>query len=481
MRATVVTRESRAIAIGTRLLCIAVLIAGAASAHARGVSPYLPLARSPEIERAIERAMILAGQPIVRRPIAAATVLDALPRVCERDAILCERVETYLDGYTKRVGLSHASIAAAAGDDVAVPLPNRHGLSAASDYELSAEIYWQPSDYVIVTGGVNAAEDAPAPTGSMVSIGNEHFQVDVGYRDHWYSPMTDSAMLIGTQAETMPSVTVSNYTPLSRLNFRYEIFLAEMSESDDIAVEGGTTSGSPRLAGMHLSIEPFPGWSFAVNRIIQFGGGERGGDSFNDFFNALFDPNEFDNTGTPGDFGNQAASFTAQWLSAGALPYAVYFEYAGEDTSRRNNTKLGNVGVSAGLRLPRIGPNLDLTFEIGERQNGWYVHHIYGDGLVHEGGVIGHWGADWRVPRDPVGARSAMARIGWEASGGALYEATLRTLENESYTAPEYERGHSLDLRYSRRWNQFYVGGELNVGEDTLGNAYSRASAFVRF
>ncbi len=464
------------------LTAIAAVLVWLASscAHARGVSPYLPLGQSPEIERAVERAMILADQPIMRRPVAAATVLDALPRTCERDATLCERVGNYLDGYKKTLGLSHASLAAGAGDDRAVPLPNRHGLTADSGYEASAEVYWQPSDYLIVTGGLNTTDGATAPTGSMVSVGNEYLQLDIGYRDHAYSPMSDSAMLIGAQAETMPSITLSNYAPLSGVNFRYEVFLAQMSESSDIAIDGGLTSGSPRLAGMHLSIEPLPGWSIALNRIVQFGGGERD-DAFGDFVDALFRPNEFDNTGTAGDFGNQAASVTTQWTASGALPYAVYFEYAGEDTSVSKDYLLGNVGLSAGLRFPRIGPGLDLTFEASEWQNGWYTHHIYGDGLTHEGRVIGHWGADWRTSGDGVGAQSLMARVGWEAPGGALYEATLRALENERYTPTDYENGYAVDLRYSRRWHEFYVGGEINVGSDTLGNSYSRVSAFVRF
>ena len=41
-------------------------------AAARGVSPYLPLQMSPEIERQIERLLILADRPVIQRPIAAA-------------------------------------------------------------------------------------------------------------------------------------------------------------------------------------------------------------------------------------------------------------------------------------------------------------------------------------------------------------------------------------------------------------------------
>jgi hypothetical protein len=49
---------------------------------ASGVSPYLPLNLAPEIEREIERLLILADKPVITRPIAAATVLDALPAEC---------------------------------------------------------------------------------------------------------------------------------------------------------------------------------------------------------------------------------------------------------------------------------------------------------------------------------------------------------------------------------------------------------------
>ena len=62
------------------------------SAFARGVTPYLPLNLEPETEAQIERVLILAGKPIMRRPIAAATVLDALPKACAIDQVLCEQV-----------------------------------------------------------------------------------------------------------------------------------------------------------------------------------------------------------------------------------------------------------------------------------------------------------------------------------------------------------------------------------------------------
>src|SRR6266478_9254435 len=85
-----------------------------AGAWARGVSPYLPLNLEPEIEAQIERVLILADEPVIRRPIAAATVLDALPKACRIDQALCQRVGRYLARYTHTSDLTHASIEGAA-------------------------------------------------------------------------------------------------------------------------------------------------------------------------------------------------------------------------------------------------------------------------------------------------------------------------------------------------------------------------------
>ena len=65
---------------------------GAAPALARGVSPYLPLHQSPEIERKIERLLILADRPVLTRPIAAATVLTGR-RNSKADGAECRQKE----------------------------------------------------------------------------------------------------------------------------------------------------------------------------------------------------------------------------------------------------------------------------------------------------------------------------------------------------------------------------------------------------
>src|SRR5687768_8773921 len=101
----------------SRIVQVAIAVAAgllSGEAMAQGPSPYLPLNLSPEIERQIDQVLLLAGRPIVRRPMAAATVLDALPDACRIDALLCERVRAYLSSYTGRYGITHASVEGAA-------------------------------------------------------------------------------------------------------------------------------------------------------------------------------------------------------------------------------------------------------------------------------------------------------------------------------------------------------------------------------
>jgi hypothetical protein len=451
-----------------------------AIAEARGVSPYLPLGISPEIERKIERVLILAEQPALKRPLAAATVLDALPRACERDAVLCEEVQSYLRSLTRSTGISYTSVAAGGGSGPDTAMPNRHGMSTRSGYEAAASAYWQPSDHLFVAVGALAYEGEATPTGTVVSLGREYLQVDVGFRDRAWSPFQDSAMLLGTQSATMPSVTVSNFAPFTRWNLRYEAFLGRMSESDTIGFEARNTSGNPRLFGLHLSVEPLPGWSLGVSRLMQYGGGERN-DSLSDLVDAFFNPSDRDNLGSTAEFGNQVAALSSQFVIGEPLPMTVYFEYAGEDTSTLSNFRLGNTSLSAGVSFPKLGERLSATFELAEWQNAWYVHHIYRDGLRNEGHVIGHWGADWRVLDESIGARSMTARIGIDRTFGGLLEATYRQLDNDVYGSVDYRTARQLDARYSRRWQQWYVGGEVTLGRDVFGESYSRVAAFIRF
>jgi hypothetical protein len=460
------------------------------AALAGGVSGYLPLNLEPEMERQIERVLILADEPILKRPFSVALVELALPEACKRDKSLCEKVKRYLQRYTRDYAVTHASATGSithggAGDVV----PNEHGLPVNSAWELSAQGFVQPNDYFLASAGAIAYAGRTVPTGSMLSFGFNWAQLDIGYRDHWWSPATDSSQLQSTEAPTMPSVTLSNYEPLTRLGFQYELFLAKMSSSDHILGGGqGTTiqsRGNPKLFGLQLSIEPFSGWSIGVNRTLQYGGGGLP-DSAHFLFTDFFRPG-----GTSQTLGNQEASYVSRFIVPAKTPFAVYVQYGGENTLDGGSELLGEASLTAGIDFPRIWHHFDLTYEISEWQNGWYVNNPFLDGMVNDGLVTGNWGADQRLFGDGVGARSQMLRIGWTPPFGGYLEERVRVLQNQPYSyivapslfgpAPPYSHYRDFMVRYSHPWKDLTLGGEVDAGRDVFGKSYSRISGFVRY
>jgi hypothetical protein len=465
------------------------LLIAQGQAFGAGVTPYLPLNLEPEIESQIERVLILGNQSVMTRPIAAATVLKALPKACKVDAALCERVQRYLARYTHGAALTHASIEGAHGTGVNDTLPNSYGMGSKSTWEASAEAYWQPSDYILAEVGGVGYEGRTNFTGSMLSLGGSYAQIDLGFKPHWWSPLYDSSMLMSTEAPTIPSVSISNYEPISFLGIRYEFFDARMSKSDHIAFEepDGTfidKTGNPLLFGAHLSIEPVSGWSFAVSRLLQYGGAGRP-ESLSALAKGFFNPAGADNIGADlsfnNQFGNQQAAVSSSFIFPGRVPFVVYADYAGEDTSHNKDYLLGNSALSVGIHFPRILERFDLLVEASEWQDEWYTHALYQDGMSTDGFVTGNWGADQRVFGQGIGAHSGTVKLGWNATFGGLLELRYRVLQNNNYDQYSYSRYHEFTVDYSRPWKGAIVGGEVDVGKDSFGANFSRVAAFLRY
>jgi hypothetical protein len=477
-------RDHRIVAfrIKTFRVGLAVVVLAASATHgalADGVSAYIPLNLEPEMERQIERVLILADEPILKRPFAVALVQLALPKACERDKALCMKVKRYLERYSHDYGVTHASATGSLTHGADVTTPNARGMPSDSKYEISAQAFVQPNDYFLASAGVIAYKGRAMPTGTVLSFGFNWAQIDVGYRDHWFSPATDSTMMIGTEAPTMPSVTLSNYEPLTRLGFQYEFFLARMASSDHILGQGqGTTEegrGNPKLFGAQFSIEPFSGWSLGLNRQLQYGGAGLP-DSASFLARDFFKPG-----GQSQTQGNQEASYVSRFIFPGKTPFAFYVQYAGENTLNGGSYLLGESSLTAGIDFPKLWNYFDLTYETAEWQNSWYTNSVFLDGMTDNHFVLGQWGADQRIFNDGVGARSQMLRIGWEPPFGGYLEERVRTLVNQNYGLYPYRHYLDVTVRYSRPWNEVTVGGEAVVGRDVYGESFSRLSAFVRY
>ena len=482
-----------------RGLMLLTLLALSPTVFARGVTPYLPLNLDPAIQNAVERVLILGDEPVLSRPIPAALVLEALPKACRVDRPLCERVRHYLRRYMHSNGVEFASVSlgVTAGNSN-ITLPNQHGEKAQSAYQLAGAGYIQPNSHILLNLGAEVYQGRVTPTGTVLSLGFDWAQLDIGYRDHWWSPLTDSSMLISTEAPTMPSITLSNYQPLTRLGLEYEIFIAQMSQSSRIQLPNGAlTRGHPKMGGVRVSIQPVSGWALSLQRLLIWGGGAAGGESVSNVMQAFFNPSKAQSTGFNAGthvVGKQEASISSEFIFPGRVPFAVYVEYAGNDTADGKNYLLGKPDLSAGIQFPHIGP-FDLTYEIDSFSPTWYVHTAsplqtgYLDGITNYGASIGNWFGDQRVLAtpttiaDPVGGQSNMLRIGWTPPFGGYLQLRLRALSNydqTTYATYPYKNEYLGSLSYSLPWHGYAVGAEIQGGRDVFGHHFIRIEGTLR-
>src|SRR5215472_13733506 len=153
-------------------VCLSLSLLSAGPLHAGGVSPYLPLNLNPELEREVERVLILGDTPVMTRPIPAAMVLDALPKACAVDPVLCGRVRRALKRYMHDSALEFATVeGTAVNGDSKMVLPNRFGQTVQSQWQVAGAGYLQPSDFFLVNLGGVAYDGRQKPTGTFVSIG----------------------------------------------------------------------------------------------------------------------------------------------------------------------------------------------------------------------------------------------------------------------------------------------------------------------
>jgi hypothetical protein len=456
------------------------------SAQASGASPYLPLNLSPEIERKIERVLVLGGRPVMTRPVPVAKVMLALPKACRRDVALCAEVKRYLERYFRSAGLTHASGDVAAASKSKMTLPNERGERVDSPWDASAVAFYRPFDHLLLqAGGVDygGTDRRFNPAGTLASLGDQYFQLDAGYRDHWFSPLTDSSMLQSTEAPTMPSITVSNQSPIGGWGFQYELFLARMSYTDQILYQNELHAGYPRLVGMHFGLNPVENWAIALNGTWQFGGGGRPG-SFKGFIDSLFKRTPLIVPGTAANtdsrFSNRTVSITSAYTFSAPTPFEAYAEYSARDTLHGELFRFHQSSLSTGVHFPQLWEHFDLTVEASEWQENQYSDYVWQEGMTEYGYVTGNWGADWRSG-DPIGAESAMAQLGWELQSGNSLNLRYRTLQNQDYYGVHYERAHMVTLEYAQPRNGYTRGLQLDAGRDVYGSSYARLSAFARF
>jgi len=454
------------------------------SVNAKGVSPYLPLKLDNLIELEIERVVSISQMPSLSKPYHIATVYQYLKKVEKSHPSLFGRVNNYIKRFKKQGGLTHRKVELAHSNDKSDQINNR-GIAQDVNLSSSFSAFYQFNEYIIANaGGTLNKQSKFIPHQSYISLGYEYLQLDIGYREHWLSPMQESATIISTNAEPALSATISNVTPITDWNIKYELSVGRLEEMEGIEFDGVKSKGRPGFLTMHASLQPFDWWTLGVNRSFVFGGGERD-INFSTVWKAIIDPVSGDNCGGESDLqdcnkesGNQVASITSKFdFSIGDnFPLSIYAEYAGEDTNDYKKYLLGNKAFSLGLFLPYLNEATSLYIEHTIFEDLWYVHHLYDEGYRNDLNVIGHWWGDRKSIKDGAMGNSSTLRFNWDISSNYHLQTKFRTAQIDSSIDYQYQRSKELELHLKQIYNDGFINYSVNFGKDINGESFYKLS-----
>ncbi|MCF6194587.1 MAG: capsule assembly Wzi family protein [Kangiellaceae bacterium] len=459
---------------------------------AGGVSTYLPIGLSPTLENEIERLASIAGVDSLIKPYPVNRILNALETVKVSHPKLYRRLNSALKPYTQKRSITHASARiSASGDHHAQP--NARGSYTNSHASVDLRGQWLVSPWLAVSLGANSVnyssgniDDIYQTSGSLLSLGVDWAQLDIGYKDFWLSPFQGSAQLLSTQAQTMPSISLSNNSAIETFGVKWNYlgFLSQMSRQG-VQSSAGIFSDrkKPLLAGLHLSFQATDWWSIGGTRVFQFGGGERS-TSFSTLVRAFVDPRGADNDASIEDeSGNQIASINSKMNFDGSIPITFSLELAGEDTSNNKAYQLGNTSVTTGIYFPYIfSDNISLTYEYSDWQEQWYVNNVFAKGYINKGFVLGSWAM--QLQREAGTATSGTShyfKTHWQRENAHVIAASLRLSENEDTATVDYSTGWEFQLDYIVPWQGHLITFAAFVGRDSLDQSFSQLSVSLEY
>ena len=459
-----------------------VLLLSSNVSKAKGVSPYLPLKIDPLIELQIERLASITQMPALIKPYHIVTVADYLEKIQHSHPTLYTRINNYIKRFKKQGGITHRKIELSYSDNKQSQTNNR-GIALDNNLSSSISGFYQLNKYIIANaGGTFIDKGKFIPHQSYFSMGYEYLQLDVGYREHWLSPMQESSTLTSTNAKPILSATISNVTPITDWNINYEFSVGRLEEMEGILFGETKSKGKPGFLTMHASIQPFDWWTLGVNRTFVFGGGERKVNA-STLWKAIIDPVSGDNCGGQSDLqdcdqesGNQVASVTSKFdFSVGNnFPISVYAEFAGEDTNDFKPYLLGNKAFSLGVFLPYLNDDTALYLEHTIFEDLWYVHHLYDEGYRNDLSVIGHWWGDIKAINDGATGNSSTVRINVDLFKRFHLMAKLKTAKVQSSPQFSYQRHNEIALLLSQVYHDGFINYSFSLGSDVNGDDFMK-------
>ncbi|MEI8640720.1 hypothetical protein P4S68_04870 [Pseudoalteromonas sp. Hal099] len=155
-----------------------------------GVSPYLPLNQVPELEHQIQRLLAVSKNThIMSKPYKAHDIYKVLQKIRFTHPELYHTLTYQINPYIQAGALTFVKGTASVGTNNK-NLPNQRGQTTKTNLIIEGGANLSLGDYFGASAVGIINEDGIIPTQSIVYMGFKYAQLDIGYREHWYSPLT---------------------------------------------------------------------------------------------------------------------------------------------------------------------------------------------------------------------------------------------------------------------------------------------------
>jgi hypothetical protein len=445
---------------------------------------YLPIGADNYLQNQVDHLFLQTSGNPMKKPYSLASIDRALNQIENTNPSLYQAVNNGLEPYRVKDSISRVGLVARVSADEDMPIANQRGLSSDEYLQAFAEGSWRPNDYTVVQAGVEYRANAGSlvPYNTFVGFSKGNLQLDLGYREHWYSPFSFSSQLISNNAEMGPSITLSTVSPIERFwQANVELFYTRLDKvKSGIRYIDQWYDGSPHLIGTHLSISPTESWTLGFNRMLQFGGGPREvstGDIVKAFFDPVANDNSYSSEQRATEFGDQMASVTSSYRVNLGMPIEIYAELAGEDTQGGSNLSLGNQATNLGIFIPQVRDKFALRYEYNRHKTAWYTHHLYAFGNTNSAFVYGNYIADQRDFGHGVPVSAHKATLDYMTSLKSGWRGSILTHRNQEKA--RYERAYEIVLEHRRNFNQHPIQLSFTMGSNVYSEKYSQIKASI--
>lgn len=447
---------------------------------------YMPIGIESHLQLQVDRLFALTSGSPMRKPYAINEIEAALEKIKPTHPSLYDYIERQLGRYHGHKNTSRLGVKVSLSSKKEQWIANQRGLTSSEHLQGTLESIWRPKHFILAQAGIDYRVDGTnmVPFNTFVALSSKKVQLELGYKEHWYSPFKFSSQLISSNAKMGPAVSLSTIESIENWwHLKFDLFYTRLDPLEKGIRHGGMWhDGRPHLLGTHINIEPVNGWKLGFNRLLQFGGGPRKV-SFGDIVKGFIDPAAHDNAYSQderdAELGDQLASITTSYRFGIDMPVEIYAELAGEDTQGQSNLSLGNQATGFGVFLPKISQNIAFRYEYNRFKTGWYTNHNYRFGNTNGGAVVGHYAGDQRKFGHGVPTEIHRAAIDVFRSIDTSWGLSLASINNKDRSL--YRKGYELQLQARHIWQEYTLEPKLTAGKSVFSDSYVRFSYAIHW